>query len=88
MIQPKKIMQQRFLERQSGQQGWLRKRTRCVWIMWGDCTLPETNIAPEIDGWKSTLLLGRPIFRCYVLGRVNLFYPFLIGFVFCYPPEV
>ena len=28
-------------------------------------TLPETNIAPE-NGWNTTFLLGRPIFRCYV----------------------
>ena len=34
MIQPKKIMQQRFLERKSIQQGF-KEKTRCVWIMSG-----------------------------------------------------
>ena len=36
-------------------------------------TLPETNIAPGIDGWKTTFLLGRPISRCepLVSGSVN-----------------
>ena len=32
-------------------------------------TLPETNIAPKMDGWNTTFLLGRPIFRCYVSFR-------------------
>ena len=30
-----------------------------------DC-LPETNIAPEMDGWKTSFLLGWPIFRGHV----------------------
>ena len=35
-------------------------------------TLPETNIAPTMDGWNTTFLLGRPIFRGepLVSGRV------------------
>ena len=80
MIQPKKIMQQRFLERQSGQQGWLRKKTRCVWIMWGDCTLPETNIAPEkwMVGRVLSFWIWEGLFSgaMLVLGRVNLFLSF------------
>ena len=32
-------------------------------------TLPETNIAPELDGWKMSFLMGRPIFRGYVSFR-------------------
>ena len=31
-------------------------------------TLPETNIEPG-HGWKTSFLLGRPIFRCYVSFR-------------------
>ena len=35
-------------------------------------TPPKFNIAPEKDGWKTTFLLGWPIFRgeLLVLGRV------------------
>ena len=30
-------------------------------------TLPKTNILPlKMDGWNTTFLLGRPIFRGYV----------------------
>ena len=33
-------------------------------------TLPETNSSPlKLDGWNTTFLLGRPIFRCYVSFR-------------------
>ena len=32
-------------------------------------TLPETNIAPEMDGWNTSFLLGWPIFRGYVSFR-------------------
>ena len=33
-------------------------------------TLRETDIQPEkMDGWKMILLLGRPIFNCYVSFR-------------------
>ena len=38
-------------------------------------TLHETNSSPlKMDGWNTTLLLGRPIFRCkrLVSGRVEL----------------
>ena len=35
-------------------------------------TLPETNIAPENEGWNTTFLLGRPIFRCYVSFREGI----------------
>ena len=30
---------------------------------------PETNIAPKVDGWNTSFLLGCPIFRCYVSFR-------------------
>ena len=46
-------------------------------ITWFNCrlqdiTLPETNIALKMDGWNTTFLLGRPIFRGELLvsGRV------------------
>ena len=33
-------------------------------------TLPETNSSPlKIDGWKTSFLLGWPIFRGYVSFR-------------------
>ena len=33
-------------------------------------TLPKTNSSPlKMDGWKTTFLLGRPIFRGYVSFR-------------------
>ena len=33
-------------------------------------TLPETNsLHLKMDGWKTSFLLGRPIFRCYVSFR-------------------
>ncbi len=33
-------------------------------------TLPETNSLPlKMDGWNTTFLLGRPIFRGYVSFR-------------------
>ncbi len=33
-------------------------------------TLPETNSSPlQMDGWNTTFLLGRPIFRGYVSFR-------------------
>ena len=33
-------------------------------------TVPETNSSHlKMDGWKTTFLLGRPIFRCYVSFR-------------------
>ena len=35
-------------------------------------TLPETNIAPEMDGWKTTFLLGRELFRGYVKLREGI----------------
>ena len=37
-------------------------------------TLPETNsLHLKMDGWKTSFLLGRPIFRCELLvsGRVD-----------------
>ena len=39
-------------------------------------TLPETNSSPlKMDGWNTTFLLGRPIFRCELLvsGRVTIY---------------
>ena len=40
-------------------------------------TLPETNIAPEMDGWNTNFLLGWPIFRggnvSFREGRVPCF---------------
>ncbi len=37
-------------------------------------TLPETNIDHwKMDGWNTTFLLGRPIFRCYVSFREGNF---------------
>ena len=34
------------------------------------CTLPETNSSHlKMDGWNTTVLLRRPIFRCYVSFR-------------------
>ena len=37
--------------------------------LWG-CTLPETNSSPlKIDGWKTTFLLKKPMFRGYVSFR-------------------
>ena len=43
----------------------------CV-LVWG--TLPESNGLPlKMDGWNTTVLLGRPIFRCYVsFNEANL----------------
>ena len=51
--------------------------------MWVDsnptkkCNLPETNSLPlKMDGWNTTFLLGRPIFRGYVSfreGNVHFF---------------
>ena len=36
-------------------------------------TLPETNSSPlKMDGWNTTFLLGRPIFRCYVSFREGI----------------
>ena len=32
-------------------------------------TLPKTNIAPEMDGWNTSFLLGNPIFSGYVSFR-------------------
>jgi len=32
-------------------------------------TLPQTNMALKIDGWKMNFLLGWPLFRCYVCFR-------------------
>ena len=33
-------------------------------------TPPETNSSHlKMDGWNTTFLLGRPIFRCYVSSR-------------------
>jgi len=41
-------------------------------------TSSESNIAPEMDGWKTTILLGWPIFRGELLvsGRVSLYATF------------
>ena len=37
-------------------------------------TLPETNELPvKMDGWNTTFLLGRPIFRGYVSFRECIF---------------
>ena len=37
-------------------------------------TLPETNSLPlKMDGWNTTFLLGRPIFRGYVSFREGSF---------------
>ena len=37
---------------------------------WAIDTLPETNSLPlKMDGWNTTFLLGRPIFRGYVSFR-------------------
>ena len=40
-------------------------------------TLPETNIAPEMDGWNTNFLLGWPMFRggnvSFREGRVPCF---------------
>ena len=37
------------------------------------CTLPETNSSPlKMDGWNTTFLLGRPIFRGYVSFREGI----------------
>ena len=36
-------------------------------------TLPETNSSPlKMDGWNTTFLLGRPIFRGYVSFREDI----------------
>ena len=36
-------------------------------------TLPETNSLPlKMDGWNTTFLLGRPIFRGYVSFREGI----------------
>ena len=46
-------------------------------------TLPETNSSPlKIDGWKTTFLLGKPIFRgeLLVLGSVTKFLPMFPGY--------
>jgi len=32
-------------------------------------TIPETNMAPEIDSWKMIFLLGCHCFRCHVSFR-------------------
>ena len=37
-------------------------------------TLPETNIPLKMDGWNTTFLLGRPIFRGYVSFRECSFF--------------
>ena len=41
-------------------------------------TLPETNIAPKMDGWNTTFLLGRPIFRGHVSFREGINDAFLV----------
>ena len=39
----------------------------------GRCTLPETNgLHLEMDGWNTTFLLGKPIFRGYVSFREGI----------------
>ena len=36
-------------------------------------TLPETNSSPlKMDGWNTTFLLGRPLFRGYVSFREGM----------------
>ena len=35
-------------------------------------TLPETNIAPEMDGWNTSFILGRQLFRGYVSFREGI----------------
>ena len=36
-------------------------------------TRPETNSSPlKMDGWKTSFLLGWPIFRCYVSFREGI----------------
>ena len=37
---------------------------KCVWT-----TFPETNILLKINGWNTTFLLGRPMFRGYASFR-------------------
>ena len=49
----------------------LSSKPICPGQHWGHyLTLPETNKSPlKMDGWKTTFLLGRPIFRGYVSFR-------------------
>ncbi len=44
---------------------------RCIWLklLVPISNLPETNIAPEMDGWNTSFRLGWPIFRGYVSLR-------------------
>ena len=42
----------------------------CAEIFTGrDSHSPKLTWHPKMDGWKTTFLLGRPIFRCYVSFR-------------------
>ncbi len=48
------------------------------WEIPSSFTLPETNSSPlKMDGWNTTFLLGRPIFRGELLvsGRVLIWHP-------------
>ncbi len=43
-------------------------------------TLPETNSSPlKMDGWNTTFLLGRPIFRGYVSFREGILYKLFVS---------
>ncbi len=49
---------------------------------WRTNTLPETNSSPlKMDGWNTTFLLGRPIFRCYVSFREGTIWRQIAGSV-------
>ena len=53
------------------------------------CTLPETNSSHlKMDAWKTTFLLGRHIFRCYVSSREGRYFSFSKGPFFRFQPLV
>ena len=56
----------------------LRKKKQGTKII-HTATLPETNIAPKIDGWNTTFLLGRPIFRGKLLVSGRLLFNSNLG---------
>ncbi len=50
-------------------ESWICERYRIFFWL----TLPETNSSPlKIDGWNTTFLLGRLIFRGYVGFREGI----------------
>ena len=52
-----------FVMPPNGRYVWVRKKT----------TLPETNSSPlKMDGWNTSFLLGRPIFKGYVSFREGI----------------